>query len=208
MDGSLPAAFWAVSMLFVLTPGVDWAYAMSSGLRRGGLVPAVSGMLVGHFTATCIVAAGVAALITASEFVMVALTVLGALYLIWLGISSVRHPAVPSVEADSITVRGTRSFFAKGLGISLLNPKVFLLFLALLPQFASKTALWPEGAQVLVLGAIHVANCALVYFAVGAGAGRVLRDRPQAAVIVGMLSGVVMIVLGLGLIVEKIISLA
>lgn len=234
MDGSLTASFWAVSMLFVLTPGVDWAYAVTSGLRRGGTVPAVSGMLLGHFAATLIVAAGVAALVSASEIIMVGLTLLGALYLIWLGLSAVRHPAVAPPVSEPVEAHGpgggaaktsadpardaaaegettaqvSRRLFAKGLGVSLLNPKVFLLFLALLPQFTSATASWPAGCQILVLGAVHVANCAVVYFAVGAGAGKVLRTRPRAASVVGLLSGMVMILLGVGLIIEKIVALA
>lgn len=202
MDGSLTAAFWGVSVVFVLTPGVDWAYAISSGLRRGSVAPAVTGMLTGHLSATLIVAAGVAAIVTASEVTMLVLTSLGALYLIWLGISAVRNPAVPDLDGESAPA-GAGRLFAKGLGISLLNPKVFLLFLALLPQFTSHSASWPTGIQMVALGIIHVTNCAVVYLAVGLGAGRVLRRRPRAAVIVGMISGIVMVLLGAVLIIEK-----
>jgi len=51
VDVGLMVAFWGVSMLFVITPGVDWAYAIASGVKhRTGMLPAVSGMLavVGH----------------------------------------------------------------------------------------------------------------------------------------------------------------
>ena len=50
------AAFWAVSVLFVLTPGADWAYAIAAGLRHRCLLPAVGGMLTGHLLATVVVA--------------------------------------------------------------------------------------------------------------------------------------------------------
>ena len=46
------AAFWAVSVLFVLTPGADWAYAIAAGLRHRSVLPAVGGMLTGHLLAT------------------------------------------------------------------------------------------------------------------------------------------------------------
>lgn len=208
MDVGLMVAFWGVSMLFVITPGVDWAYAIASGLReRAGVLPAVSGMLAGHLTATFIVAAGVAALLAASEVAMTILTAAGATYLIWLGASALRHPATPDLDSQSAPSRNGR-LFARGIGISLLNPKVFLLFLALLPQFISTSATWPAGAQMIVLGVTHVANCAIVYFAVGYGAATILTRRARAAKIVGIGSGIVMIALGTGLIIEKLVTIA
>jgi threonine/homoserine/homoserine lactone efflux protein len=69
------AAFWGVSMLFVLTPGADWAYAISSGLRHRSVVPAVGGLLSGHLLATLVVAAGVAALLAGSPAMLAVMTV-------------------------------------------------------------------------------------------------------------------------------------
>lgn len=63
MPVAMIAAFWGVSMLFVLTPGADWAYAISSGLRNRSMAPALGGLLSGHLLATIVVAAGVAALL-------------------------------------------------------------------------------------------------------------------------------------------------
>ena len=84
------AAFWAVSMLFVLTPGADWAYAISSGLRNRSVVPAISGMLSGHLAATIVVAAGLGLLLTGDPMILGVLTVVGALYIGWLGIGMLR----------------------------------------------------------------------------------------------------------------------
>jgi len=42
-------AFWSVSILFIITPGADWAYAISAGIKGKVVVPAVAGMLFGHF---------------------------------------------------------------------------------------------------------------------------------------------------------------
>jgi threonine/homoserine/homoserine lactone efflux protein len=199
------AAFWAVSMLFVLTPGADWAYAISSGLRHRSVAPAVGGLLLGHLLATVVVAAGVAALLAGSPIVLAVLTVAGAAYLVWLGIGMLRHPA--HVQAQPEQTQGSPWRQAvKGFGISGLNPKVFLLFLALLPQFVVATASWPIAAQLLALGLVHVANCALVYTGVGLGARAVLRARPTAALWVSRVSGAAMIVLGAALIGEQILS--
>src|SRR5699024_9241324 len=86
------AAFWAVSMLFVLTPGADWAYAISSGLRNRSAVPAISGMLSGHRAATIVVAAGLGLLLAGDPMILGVLTVVGALYIGWLGIGMLREP--------------------------------------------------------------------------------------------------------------------
>ena len=66
MASSTVAAFWAVSFLFVVTPGADWAYAIAAGLRHRVVLPAVGGLLAGHLAATAVVAAGVGALVTRS----------------------------------------------------------------------------------------------------------------------------------------------
>jgi LysE type translocator len=127
-------AFWAVSFLLVITPGADWAYAIAAGLRHRTVLPAVGGLLAGHLAATAVVAAGVAALVARSPLVMTALTVAGAVYLVWLGIGTLAHPSAPQAATERATDSWARQA-AKGAGVSGLNPKVFLLFLALLPQF-------------------------------------------------------------------------
>jgi threonine/homoserine/homoserine lactone efflux protein len=95
---------------------------------------------------------------------------------------------------------------ATGLGVSGLNPKVFLLFLALLPQFVDADAGWPVATQILCLGLVHVASCAVIYTLVGTGARSVLRTRPAAARTVTRVSGAAMLVIGTILIIEQVIA--
>lgn len=199
------AAFWGVSFLFVITPGADWAYAMAAGLRNRTVLPAVGGLLLGHLAATAAVAAGVAVMVARSPMVLATITITGAAYLMWLGVGTLRHPAVPQAgtgEGDESWVRQA----AKGAGISGLNPKVFLLFLALLPQFANPAAPWPVPVQIAALGLVHVASCAVVYTGVGTGARRVLRARPGAAKVVSRVSGAAMVLLGMGLLLEQLLG--
>ena len=87
-----------------------------------------------------------------------------------------------------------------------MNPKVFLLFLALLPQFVDSDAAWPTGAQIVALGLGHVASCAVVYLAVGTGARAVLATRPSVARSVTRLSGCVLLVIGSILLIEPHLS--
>lgn len=82
------ASFWAVSFLFLITPGANWAYAITAGLRHRTVLPAVGGLLAGHLLATAAVAAGLAVLLAGSPPVITALTAVGAAYLMRLGFAT------------------------------------------------------------------------------------------------------------------------
>lgn len=204
MGMGLVAAFWGVSALFVITPGADWAYAITSGLRNRSPLPAVLGLLAGHALATLVVAGGVGALVSSVPLVLTGLTLAGSLYLVWLGFGLLRNAAAIPASDDSAAMGSRFAQAAKGLGISGLNPKVFLLFLALLPQFTDPLGSLPIAAQMALLGLIHTANCAVVYLAVGYGAQRVLRTRPAAARIITRISGGLMVAIGLVLLADAI----
>ena len=198
------AAFWAVSLLLVMVPGADWAYAIAAGLRERTVAPAVAGLATGYVALTAVVVAGVAALVAGSPPVLTTLMTVGAGYLMWLGIGALTRPALPQAG----TAQGTGSWVRQaitGAGVSGLNPKALLLFLALLPQFTDPAAPWPFATQIAVLGLIHTASCAIVYTLVGVGARRVLRARPAAARAVTRCSGVAMIALGVGLLAEQLL---
>jgi len=199
MAMSVLTAFWAVSLLFVITPGADWAYAISAGMRGRWVMPAVAGMLSGHLLVTLVVAAGVGSLIAGHPLALTLLTLAGCIYLLWLGGNLLLSPAVPEAGAGGGQDSGSRWAF-KGLCVSGLNPKVFLLFLALLPQFTDPQSSWPVPLQILLLGLVHLGSSLVIYLMVGYGAKAVLRTRPAAAQAVGRLSGGVMILIAMGLI--------
>ncbi|MEV0116934.1 LysE family translocator [Streptomyces sp. NPDC050844] len=203
-------AFWAVSVLLILVPGADWAYAITAGLRGGSVVPAVSGLVLGYVALTAVVAGGVAAAVASSPGVLTALTMTGAAYLIWLGASALARPGTPGEATDAPGVSqgatGGASRAAgilKGAGISGLNPKALLLFLAILPQFTTPTADWPLAAQLGALGMVHTLSCAVVYLGVGVLARTVLSTRPAAARAVTRASGAAMILIGALLMAER-----
>ncbi|MDR0209612.1 MAG: LysE family translocator [Pseudomonas putida] len=199
---SVLTAFWAVSMLFVITPGADWAYAISAGMRGRWVMPAVAGMLSGHFLATLIVAAGVGSLIAGHPLALSLLMLAGCAYLLWLGGNLLLSPSVPQAGASQAQESGSR-WALKGFCVSGLNPKVFLLFVALLPQFTDPASSWPVWMQILLLGLVHLASSLVVYLLVGYGAKAVLRTRPAAAKVVGRVSGLVMILIAVGLMVGQ-----
>jgi len=198
-------AFWSISILFVLTPGADWAYAISAGIKEKTL-PAISGLLLGHFIATLVVAAGVGTLVASQPLALMALTVIGSLYLLWIGISLLRHPATISNEKNLNldTNKPWWNWVIKGFGVSGLNPKVFLLFLALLPQFIHTSASWSITAQIISLGLIHILSCAVVYLLVGFSAQVLLKTRPRLAQIVSRISGGLMVLIAIILIIDQV----
>lgn len=204
MEINLVVGFWLVSLLFVLIPGADWAYAITAGLRHERVLPGVAGLLAGHVAATVAVAAGVAAVMAGVPLLLTVLTAVGAVYLIWLGISTFTQPAAPY----SLHGAGSTSWVrqaVKGFAVSGLNPKLLLLFLALLPQFTDSEGAWPVAAQVLCLGMVHVASCAVAYTAVAVGARVVLQARPAAARIVSRVSGAAMVSIGTFLLIEQLV---
>ncbi|RKS08808.1 threonine/homoserine/homoserine lactone efflux protein [Nocardiopsis sp. Huas11] len=197
------AGFWAVSVLLVLVPGADWAYTIAAGLRDRSVLPAVGGLMVGYAALTGVVAAGVAALIASTPAVLTALTALGALYLTWLGVATLRRPPAPAASAEAGPAAPWVRRVLIGAGTSGLNPKGLLLFLALLPQFTDQDGAWPPAAQIGALGLVHTLSCGAVYACVGVLARTVLHARPAAARAVARTSGVAMIVIGAALLVER-----
>lgn len=77
----------------------------------------------------------------------------------------------------------------KGIMYQRAQPKVFLLFLALLPQFTDPKGSWSIATQMSALGVMHLITCTLVYLLVGYGSKAVLATRPLAARAVSMASG-------------------
>ncbi|WP_326763727.1 LysE family translocator [Streptomyces sp. NBC_01591] len=202
MDTTTLAAFLAVDLLLVFTPGADWAYAISAGLRDRSVVPAVAGLIAGYAGYTLLAVAGLVVIVASSPVVLTALTVAGAGYLVWLGWSVLRRPAALAAPGEAMD-SSRAQIMLKGAGISGLNPKALLLYFSLFPQFIDTAAGWPVAAQTGLLGALHMTACALVYLAVGVLARTLLKTRPSAARAVTRASGAMMIVIGGFLLVER-----
>ncbi|CAM5663332.1 lysine transporter LysE [Streptomyces tanashiensis] len=202
MDTTTVAAFLAVDLLLVFTPGADWAYAISAGLRDRSVVPAVAGLVAGYAGYTLLAVAGLVVIVAGSTAVLTALTVAGAAYLMWLGWGVLRRPADLGAGEEAVASSPGR-IMLRGVGISGLNPKALLLYFALFPQFIDTTGGWPVAAQTGLLGTLHMTACAVVYLGVGVLARTVLKTRPTAARAVTRASGAMMIVIGGFLLAER-----
>ncbi|MGW2417923.1 LysE family translocator [Streptomyces sp. NPDC001709] len=205
MDSGLLFSFLAVDLLLVCVPGADWAYVIATALRGGSVPRAVAGLVSGYALHTVLATAGLAVLVAGSPKLLTALTVAGAGYLLWLGWSVLRRPAIPGAGD---TAAGERRLFLRGATISGLNPKGLLLYLSVLPQFLTlRGTHLPVPAQTAALGLLHMACCAAVYLTVGTLSRALLSARPAAARAVTRTSGAAMLGIGAFLLVERLATL-
>lgn len=198
-------AFWAVAVLLIVVPGADWAFTLSAGLRGQAVVSAVGGLLLGYAGITLIVAAGVGALVTGSPAVLTGITVVGGVYLMWHGAMTAVKPSTPNT-ADDLSAGTDWGTVLRGIGVSGLNPKGLLIFLALLPQFTTSDAAWPVAGQIGVLGLVFILTCAAFYLPLGLLARSVLRTRPTTAHLISRVAGIAMIIIGGLLIAERLLA--
>ena len=198
--------FWGICSLLIIVPGADWAFIISAGLGGRSVVPAVGGLVLGYTVLTAVVAAGVGTLVARSPVLLTALTVAGGAYLVWRGAMTLATPA-PALDRVPATSPGTAGpILARGLGVSGLNPKGLLLFLALLPQFADRHGSWPLPAQLALLGVVFTVTCGTFYLGLGSVVRAVLRPRPWTARAVTRLSGTAMIVIDAALLAERFLT--
>lgn len=205
MNVTTLTAFLAVDLLLVVTPGADWAFAIAAGLGERSVVPAVAGLVAGYAGYTLLAVAGLVVLVASLPGLLTVLTVLGAVYLMWLGFTVLIRPLALSAAAEPAG-SARRQTMLRGVAISGLNPKALLLYFAVFPQFIDLGAGWPVAAQTGLFGLLHMASCGAVYLTVGLLARSVLKARPAAGRAVTRVSGAVMILIGGFLLVQRLIG--
>ncbi|TYB56362.1 LysE family translocator [Nonomuraea sp. PA05] len=146
-----------ISLGMVLTPGPNMIYLISRSLtqgRRSGLI-SLGGVFLGfttYLTATCLGLTAVFAYVPAAY---TALKLAGAAYLLWLAWNAVRPGGVSAFEPRELPVERPGKLFSMGLLTCLLNPKIAILYLSLLPQFIDP-AMGHLLLQSLALGSVQV----------------------------------------------------
>ncbi len=202
------ASFVAVSALLIATPGPDMALVTRNALAGGRRAGAFTAIGVGLGILGWAVAAtlGIAELLNRSAVAFYSLKVIGAAYLIVLGIRSLRGAARPAEASAHLRVHqcgiGARSAVRQGALGNLLNPKAGVIFLSILPQFVA------PGDSPLRLFAMLVAFEAMIvgwlmcYGTVVSeiGSSRIGMTAQRA---LERITGVVLIGLGVRLAVER-----
>ncbi len=201
------AMFAATAFLLNLTPGPDTMYILGRSLaqgRRSGFA-SVFGISTGCLVHTIAAAFGLSAILLASATAFAFVKFVGAAYLIYLGIQMLRSKT--SLE-DGLLVEKKLDYsaiFRQGVLTNVLNPKVALFFLALMPQFVDKNNEDPAIA-FLVLGLTFVTMgtlwcCCLVYFATFLN--NRIRQSPRASTWISRGTGFMFLGLGVRLAVSE-----
>jgi threonine/homoserine/homoserine lactone efflux protein len=194
-----------------MTPGQDTALTIRNTLvggRRAGVVTAV-GVISGQLTWAVATSAGLSALLLASESAFLALKMVGAVYLVYLG-GRALIAAIKRSDSGGGTIRGADSgarlrpavAYRQGVISNLGNPKVAVFFTTLLPQFVGRDASFVELFSLGVVFATMTLVWLSAYAGVVAKAGDLLR-RPRVRRAVETLMGSVLIGLGVRLAAEQ-----
>ena len=200
------ALYLAAALLLAVTPGPGIFYvaartlaggraegvASSFGTGLGGMVHVLAGSL------------GVSAIVLASAELFTALKLIGAVYLVWLGVRTfraARRGASPDLNGGAVPSIGSRRAFREGVLVEVLNPKTAAFFLAFIPQFVDP-AQGHVAVQFVALGFVSVALNTLIDIVVAFAAGGVRQGATARPALIRRLreaSGAAMIALGVGL---------
>ena len=203
MESASLGLYLVASMALIVTPGQDMLYVISRSLAQGRLAGVCSaiGVCLGILVHTALAALGVGAILMASEAMFLALKLVGAAYLVYLGIRLLfaRDAAPPA--ARSAPPLAPLALVWQGMLSNVTNPKIVMFFFAFLPQFVSPASAHPTR-DLVFLGVLYALLALPVKAAVGLGAGslseRVI-GRPGAMRWINRASGSVLIALGLRL---------
>lgn len=190
------AAFALIALGMVLTPGPNMIYLLSRSICQGPLAGLISlgGVALGFVVYMLCAAFGITAILFAVPYAYDGLRFAGAAYLLWLAWAAVRPGGRSPFQVRRLPQDSPRKLFAMGLVTNLLNPKIAMLYLALLPQFID-----PERGSVLlqsvVLGSAQIAVSVTVNAIIAVSAGSMaafLAARPSWLAVQRWLMGTVL----------------
>jgi threonine/homoserine/homoserine lactone efflux protein len=200
----LLAGFAVAAFLIIIVPGPSVLFVISRALaygRRTAVTTAIGGA-TGSFVMASAVAAGIGAIVQTSAVAYTVIKLVGAAYLIYLGIQAIRHRRAirEAFERQASPLSGRRTWW-EGFVVGATNPKSAVFFAAVLPQFVDRSAGHPT-LQMLVLAAIFtvIAVSSDALYGVAAGAVRDWFARSTRRLdLIGGVAGLTMVGLGLGL---------
>jgi threonine/homoserine/homoserine lactone efflux protein len=203
VSGEQLLTFGLAALVLIVIPGPSVVFVVGRALAYGQRVALASvvGNSLGLFLVMALVAVGLGAVVAESILVFTVLKLAGAAYLVWLGIQALRHRSGLRVDEEVRAPIPWPTAMRQGFVVGVSNPKGFMIFAALLPQFVDRAAGRVPG-QMFVLGALAVA-IGLACDAAWAAAASRLRDWFNASAsrgrALGTVGGVSMIGLGVAI---------
>lgn len=198
--------FMMAGLLLNITPGADNLYAVGRSASQGfrGGITAAFGICAGCLVHIAAATLGLSAILAASSTAFTIVKIIGAIYLVYLGIALLRN-AGNSGEGKLLPAAPTNRIFWQGFFTNVLNPKVAIFFLSFLPQFISSQTI-NKPLAMLFLGLIFVFNSflwllALVWFS-SRVAGNLKQNRIAEAW-VERIAGSAFIIFGIRLALSK-----
>ncbi|MFC6063338.1 LysE family translocator [Streptomyces ochraceiscleroticus] len=194
-------AFAAMSFLLIVVPGPSVLFVIGRALAQGrrAALTTVVGNALGAYVLVVAVALGVGSLVERSALVFMALKLVGAAYLVYLGVKAVRQRgALQAAFAGDAPARGGLRTVWEGFAVGVANPKTIVFFAAVLPQFVDRE----QGhvtAQMLLLGLVFnvIAVVSDSVWGMAAATARSWFARsPRRLAVVGGAGGLAMIGLG------------
>ncbi|WP_248926263.1 LysE family translocator [Paenibacillus hamazuiensis] len=167
-------AFAVVSLGMVCTPGPNMIYLISRSIAQGRLAGVISllGVMLGFIVYIVATMFGLTVLFTAVPYVFEAVKLAGAAYLLYLAWNAVKPGAASVFEPRALTVDPPKKLFLMGFMTNLLNPKIAILYMSLLPQFEDPA----RGSLLLqsaALGLVQISVSFTVNLLIVLGASRV-----------------------------------
>ena len=205
MSLSQVLAFALLSLVLIVVPGPSVLFTIGRALtvgRREALLTVV-GNAIGVYLQVIAVAIGIGVLVERSAAVFTAIKLVGAAYLVYLGVQAIRHrrKVTEALAAGVPTVVPSRRALRDGVVVGLANPKSIVFFVAALPQFTNPAA-GHVPLQMLLLGTLFPV-LALVFDSVWAFVAATARAwfarSPRRLELVGGTGGLMMIGLGASL---------
>jgi threonine/homoserine/homoserine lactone efflux protein len=204
------ALYVAAALALAVTPGPGIFYVAARTLAGGRAEGVASSFGTGLGGMAHVVAGGfgVSALVLASAELFTALKLIGAAYLVWIGLRTINAARKDGITVDagpSPPAMGTGRAFREGVAVEALNPKTAAFFLAFIPQFVDPVQ-GHVAVQFMVLGFVSVALNTLADIAVAFAASRIREGAAARPALIRRLrqtSGAVMVALGLGLTLAK-----
>ena len=202
----VPARLWEyciAAIIIILAPGPSVLFVIARAIAwgRATAVATVAGNVMGAFSLSVVVAVGLGPILQRSDLAFTSVQVLGGCYLVYLGITAIRHSQIHASDmTNQGDVRPSKwKSMREGFWVGALNPKGIVFFAAILPQFVDREA-GKVTSQLILMGAIFAVFAFFSDGGWGILAGTIrnwLATEMRRLVIMRMAGGSVMIILGL-----------